>query len=161
MKKLKEWLPYIIIIVFILLFRTFVATPAVVNGYSMETTLHDKELVMVNKINLKKNLKRFDIVIAKTDKELLIKRVIGLPNEKIEYRNNKLYINGKEIEDKVKDISTNNFKVETKNNEYYLLGDNRTISKDSRYFGPFNINKIKGRVKFIIYPFNRFGKIEV
>jgi signal peptidase I len=69
-----------------------------INGSSMEPTLNDKELVIVNKIGLKTSgLKRFDIVTAKYESDTLIKRVIGLPNETVEYIDNELYINGEKV----------------------------------------------------------------
>lgn len=160
MKIIKELIPYIIIIIVVLLIRTFIVTPAIVNGASMENTLHDGEIVIVNKIGLKKGIKRFDIVIVKVEGDLLIKRVIGLPNEKIEYKNDTLYINDEEITTPNIEVVTMDFEGETKENEYFLLGDNRGISKDSRILGAFKKEDIKGKVNYIIYPFNRFGKVE-
>lgn len=159
MKKIKEVIPYIIIIIVVVLVRTYLFTPAIVSGSSMEDTLHNNELVLVNKIALKDGINRFDIVIVEVENSLLIKRVIALPNEKIEYKNNELYINDEKIETK-EYPETFDFKAETKNNEYYLLGDNRGVSKDSRILGAFNKEKIKGKVNIILFPFKRFGNIE-
>lgn len=159
MKKIKEVIPYIIIIIVVVLVRTYLFTPAIVSGSSMEDTLHNNELVLVNKIALKDGINRFDIVIVEVENSLLIKRVVALPNEKIEYKNNELYINDEKIETK-EYPETFDFKAETKNNEYYLLGDNRGVSKDSRILGAFNKEKIKGKVNIILFPFKRFGNIE-
>ena len=84
-KFLKEAKDYIIIIIVVVLIRTFVVTPAMVDGDSMNDTLLDGNLVLINKIGYRINgTKRFDIVVLKNeaDNDRIIKRVIGLPNEK-------------------------------------------------------------------------------
>ena len=149
-----------IIIVFAVIFiRSFVITPGVVKGDSMFDTLHDGDLVLVNKIGLRFGIKRFDIVAAKYEGGTVIKRVIGLPNETVKYADNVLYINGEEVETPIDFEETDDFTLEAGKNEYILLGDNRDISKDSRLLGPFNIKNIKGKVKFIIFPFRDAGKV--
>lgn len=76
MNKLKELYPYIGIVIVVVLIRSFLFTPAIVNGSSMEPTLNDKELVIVNKIGLKTSgLKRFDIVTANMKVILLLKEL--------------------------------------------------------------------------------------
>ena len=98
-KKIKEIMSYIIIIIVVVLIRSFIITPARVDGESMESTLYNGEIVLFNKIGLKVNgLKRFDIVVFKQEKDLLIKRVIGLPGETVEYINNELYVNYKKVD---------------------------------------------------------------
>jgi signal peptidase I len=159
MKKLKEFIPYVIIVLVVVLIRSFIVTPARVSGDSMDDTLIDKEIVIVNKIYLSlSEIKRFDIVVVEHNKELLIKRVIGLPNEKIEYKDNKLYINDNE-NSKMTFEETEDFVYTIGTDEYFVMGDNRDISKDSRYFGSVNIDQIKGEVGFSLLPFNRFGKV--
>ena len=97
MKKVwKEIRDYVIIIVVVLLIRTFLTTPAIVDGASMDDTLNDGQLVFINKIVYRvSDIKRFDIVVIRNELEndKIIKRVIGLPNETIEYKDNNLYIN--------------------------------------------------------------------
>ena len=132
MKKfINDLIPYIIIVIVVVLFRTFIMTPAVVDGLSMYDTLNDHDIVL-----------------------------IGLPGEKIEYKDNKLYINGEEIEDNFKANETADFTAETKENEYFVLGDNRKLSKDSRYLGNFKKENIIGKVDFRFYPFDKFGFVE-
>ena len=164
MKKfINDLIPYIIIVIVVVLFRTFIMTPAVVDGLSMYDTLNDHDIVIINKIVMKtNNINRFDIVVLKnnTDGDKIIKRVIGLPGEKIEYKDNKLYINGEEIEDNFKTNETTDFTVETKENEYFVLGDNRELSKDSRYLGNFKKENIIGKVDFRFYPFDKLGFVE-
>lgn len=164
MKKfINDLIPYIIIVIVVVLFRTFIMTPAVVDGLSMYDTLNDHDIVIINKIVMKtNNINRFDIVVLKnnTDGDKIIKRIIGLPGEKIEYKDNKLYINGEEIEDNFKTNETTDFTTETKENEYFVLGDNRELSKDSRYLGNFKKENIIGKVDFRFYPFDKLGFVE-
>ena len=160
-KKIKEIIPYIVIIVCVVLIRTFLITPARVDGESMENTLYNGEIVLLNKIVLKtKGLERFDIVVFKYEKDLLIKRVIGLPGETVEYINNELYINYKKVDIPFEFDDTNDFKYEVPSDEYFVLGDNRDNSKDSRYFGGVKLKNIKGKVSIILFPFNRIGKVK-
>ena len=115
MKKIKEISIYLLIIVMVILIRTFIITPVRVNGTSMDPTLKNGEIMILNKIKYNKNdIKRFDIVVVKMDKELLIKRVIGLPNEEIKYVDNKLYINGEHIKEPFlnDDVYTTNFSLD-------------------------------------------------
>ena len=80
-------------LIVVVLIRTFIATPIKVNGTSMNDTLSHKDTMILNKIDLKLNkLERFDIVVIETGDTYLIKRIIGLPGETIEYKKGKLYI---------------------------------------------------------------------
>ena len=157
-KILKEYLPYVVILVLVLIIKYNVVAPIRVNGRSMNNTLKDGDIMILNIIGYKtSNLKRFDIVVVDNGKDYLIKRVIGLPGEEVEYIDNKLYINGKLVKDKYGNGNTSNFKVKVKNNSYFVLGDNREDSLDSRYYGFFNKKKILGKTNFTVFPFNRFG----
>jgi signal peptidase I len=159
----KEAKDYIIIIVVVVVIRTFLVTPAIVDGTSMDYTLEDGQLVIVNKIVYKMNdVDRFDIVVLNNDQDgdKIIKRVIGLPNETIEYNNNQLYVNGKLVEQHYEVKPTEDFIVKTGDNEYFVLGDNRMVSKDSRMLGNFKEEDIVGRVNFRLLPFKEFGFIE-
>lgn len=159
LKLLKELLPYIIIIIVVIIIRTFIFMPVVVNGPSMMNTLHNGDVMILDKIGMKLGgIKRFDIVVIQTGKTKIIKRVIGLSGETISYKNNKLYINGKEVSDNHSNEITYDFEeVKIPDGEYYVLGDNRTDSVDSRILGTIPKNEILGHATFIIYPFNRFG----
>ncbi len=159
LKLLKELLPYIIIIIVVIIIRTFIFTPVVVNGPSMMNTLHNGDVMILDKIGMKLGgIKRFDIVVIQTGKTKIIKRVIGLSGETISYKNNKLYINGKEVSDNHSNEITYDFEeIKIPDGEYYVLGDNRTDSVDSRILGTIPKNEILGHATFIIYPFNRFG----
>ena len=170
MKRIiRELIPYIIIVVVVVLFRSFIATPVVVDGPSMDPTLKNGQLLILEKVN--KKYQRMDIVVVKTkidgSKERLVKRVIGLPGESIEYKHDKLYINGKVVKDKFANI-TDRFSIEelykTKKipkGYYFVMGDNREVSLDSRdrRVGFVKKKDIVGKAIFRIFPFNKIGKI--
>jgi signal peptidase I len=163
----KELVPYIIIIFVVATIRTFIATPVRVNGSSMYPTLKDGEILILNKMDRK--FKRFDIVVADVSDIKVIKRVIGLPGENISYENCKLYINGKETEDFVKECITEDFSLENlygydmiPEGYYFVMGDNRGDSADSRKYeiGLIKSNQIQGKATFRIFPFKVFGGIK-
>lgn len=160
MKKLKELMPYIIIVVVVLLVRSFIVTPGLVNGSSMEPTLYNNELVLINKIGLNKGIDRYDIVVVKYENSTIIKRVIGLPYETVEYIDDTLYIDGKIVNTKVDFEYTKDFKLTAGKNEYIVLGYNRNISKDSRIIGPVKERDIIGKVDLVLFPFSKFGKVK-
>lgn len=156
---IKEYGLYVITIILVVLVKKFVVSPIKVNGTSMMTTLHDGDIMILNIIGYRfDKINRFDIVVVDEGNEYLIKRVIGLPGEEIEYKDNKLYVNGKKIKENYGSQETEDFKVKVKKNSYYVLGDNRTNSLDSRHFGAFKKNRIIGKTSLIIFPFNRFGE---
>ncbi len=159
MEKMKELMPYIVIFVFVILLKLFVVTPIRVNGTSMMNTLHPKDIMILNKTAyLTKGPKRFDIVVVRLDDEDIIKRVIGLPGEVIEYKDNVLYVNGKKVEEKVKGLETADYKSEKiPAGSYLVMGDNREASYDGRAFGFIKKNQILGRTSLVILPFNRIG----
>ena len=161
MKILKEIIPYVIVVIVVVLIRTFLVTPIRVNGSSMYPTLKDKEIMILNKIGKTINgIDRFDIVVLKDD-DYLIKRVIALPGEKISCQNGNIYINGKKLKDKYGSGLTSDFEpIEVPKNSYFVMGDNRENSKDSRYIGPINKKEIKGKTSFILFPFKNFGKVD-
>lgn len=165
---LKELYPYVIIVVVVVLFRTFIATPVRVDGSSMDSTLKHGDILILNKLDT--NYERFDVVVVnvtidgRTSK--LVKRVIGLPGENIEYKENELYINGKVIEDvsteRTKDFSLKElYNVGSIPDDYYfVMGDNRSNSRDSRDYTVGLIKKedIVGTTTIRLFPFNKIGK---
>ena len=156
--KIKEYGPYIIVILMVLIIRTYFFTPIKVNGTSMYPTLKPNELMILNKISAKKEINRWDIVVVKEDNKYIIKRIIGLPGESIAYIDGKLYINKKEVEDNYSLSSTSDFtEIYLKDNEYFVMGDNRAVSADSRLIGPIAKSQILGKTNLIIFPFDRIG----
>lgn len=164
MKKVWDAIKdYVYIVIAVILIRTFLVTPAIVSGPSMDDTLEDGQLVIVNKLVYRiSDIERFDIVVVNNDSgnEKIIKRVIGLPNEKIEYKDNKLYINDELVEVNFEHKETADFSYTTEEGEYFVMGDNRPVSKDSRSVGAFKKENFFGRVKYRLYPFSKFGKID-
>ena len=137
-------------------FFVFPGNVVEINGTSMLPNLQDGDKVFAS--SFPKNIDRFDIVIVSnqnteqiSDDAAWIKRVIGLPGEKVEVRDNKLYINDKRVKEPFEtETSTDDFgPVVLNDDEYWVMGDNRANSCDSRYVGVFK----KGDIKFL-YRFN-------
>lgn len=159
MEILKEWGPFALVLLTIVLIRTFVATPVRVDGESMYSTLDDGNILLLEKYDTK--YERFDIVVFDLNGERLIKRVIGLPGDEVEYKNNTLYINGTKVDETYGYGITQDFKYTKKaDNCYFVVGDNRNNSLDSRYFGCVPKDKIIGSVRYVLFPFNKFGSIK-
>ena len=103
-KNIKELLPYILILIAVIVVRTFFVTPVLVNGNSMEKTLHENEVMLLNK---RGKIERFSIIVIHVNEEIngqkynedLIKRVIALPGETVTCEHGKIYVNGKIKED--------------------------------------------------------------
>lgn len=166
-KTVKTILEYVLIIAVVIAIRIYVITPIQVNGRSMESTLYDGDIMMLNIVGYHASgLKRFDIVVIKYQDEHIIKRVIGLPGEKVEYKDNKLYVNGKLTSDMI-DVETTDFSTYdlTENGvipdgKYFVLGDNRTNSTDSRIIGLIDKDDIMGKTNLILFPFKHFGTVK-
>lgn len=154
MKFIKELIPYIIITLVVLGIRTYIVSPVRVDGNSMNPTLKNGEFLLLSKYD--RTFDRFDIVVLKYNKEKLVKRIIGLPGESVEYRNGKLYINNSEIEEKFNMFNTEDFNIESlgydiiPENYYFVVGDNRNSSLDSRTIGLINKKNIEGTINLSI-----------
>lgn len=168
-KTFKTIMSYLLIIVLVILIRIFFIDPVRVDGGSMDTTLANGQIMILNKIVYKRNdVKRYDIVVVNEGDKSIIKRVIGLPGEIIEYKDNKLYINGKETSDPYPSTETDDFSItdigHTKipGDCYFVMGDNRANSLDSRYptVGVVRKNQIVGRAKLRIWPLNKLGIVK-
>lgn len=160
MKVIKEVIPYVVIVVVVVLIRTFIITPVRVDGDSMKNTLKNGDILLLYKLS---SINRFDIIVLdeEKDNEKIIKRVIGMPGETIAIKKGKIYINDKVIDDEYAYGETSDYnKVTLRDNEYFILGDNRLISKDSRYFGPIKDNEIKGKIVFRLFPFTKIGTVQ-
>lgn len=161
MKKFcKEYLPYIIIIIVVLLVRTFIVTPVKVSGKSMVDTLNDGDLLFLYKLD---DIKKNDIVVV--SKEVtgsrIVKRVVGMPGDRIKCEEGIIYINDKKYDDKYAYTITVDFdEIELKDDEYFVMGDNRYISLDSRIFGPVKGKDILGTAELRFWPLKDFGKVE-
>ena len=157
-KIVKEIIPYILVIIFACLIKFYIGSPIKVNGTSMDPTLKDGDIMILNKAFYSKSkIKRFDIVVVKYQKEDIIKRVIGLPGDIVEYKNNQLYINHKKVKENYKHGETEDFNIYVPKEKYLILGDNREVSLDSRRIGPVSVSDIEGHASLTIFPFSRFG----
>ena len=134
----------------IILVKIFVITPVFVQGNSMNNTLENGNIALLYKLG---DISRGKLVVVKIDNEKVVKRIIGLPGEKIKCVFGQVYINDKKINEEYISSSNLDFKEKViKENEYYIMGDNRIDSKDSRNFGTVSKDKILGTVEFKIFP---------
>lgn len=169
---LSDTIKYIIFIVVILIIAVYVVGLQQIVGPSMTPTLRNGDIVILDKLSYRfSEIKRDDIVaLYYADTKFLVKRVVGLPGETVEFKDNKLYINGKYYEEKYlgDDIVTDNFSLEELNyttipdDMYLVLGDNRGDSMDSRDSDVGLIPKkdIYGKVRFKIWPINEFKYVK-
>lgn len=168
-KPKKEWLEWLkaIVLAMIIAFliQQFMFATSIVEGDSMEPALEDGERLIFNKmIYIIDEPKRGDIVIIQQPNKNYVKRVIALPGEMIENRNNELYINGERYVETFlsEDISrkTGEFgPIRVPNDSYFVMGDNRAISKDSRNgLGYIKRDEIIGKSELVIYPFQEWER---
>lgn len=159
MKILKEMIPYLVIIIVVVMIRIFLITPVCVDGDSMNPTLKDGQVLILNKFD--HHFERFEIVVLDFLDEKLVKRVIGLPGDKLEYKNSTLYINDKEVKEDFIDVYTSDFSLKdigyatVPDGYYFVVGDNRNNSLDSRSFGLVSKDNIEGSVKISLIPFKK------
>lgn len=168
-----EILSYIVIIYACVYFiPTYVMQRTIVDGPSMENTLHDEESLLVDKCIYKlSGIKRFDIIVfypyGREAGEYYVKRVIGLPGETVQIIGSDIYINDELLEeDYGKDpIDYQGIAAEPitlGKDEFFVLGDNREISMDSRYeeVGLVERKNIGGRAMLRVWPLNKFGLVD-
>lgn len=125
--------------------------PVVVNGTSMHPYLEDGDFIIMEKYDKEPDYD--DVVIVKEGERLIIKRVIGKPGDAISFDGTSVYVNGQlRHEDYIPFATAPGEDVTLKDNEYYVLGDNRPDSMDSRTIGPITKDKIKGIAKVRLYP---------
>ena len=174
---LSTLLYFVVALIIFLLIRYFLFAPVSVDGESMVPTLEDRDRLILNKID---TIDRFDVVVftAPDDPEKqYIKRIIGLPGDTIRYQDDALYINGEKVEEEylkssVEEMSTGgnfteDFSLASKTGEetvpedsYFVMGDNRQNSKDSRVFGFVDATTVSGTALLRIWPLEEFGTIE-
>ncbi|CAM4077281.1 signal peptidase I [Lederbergia lenta] len=166
-KKEDSWFkPIILAVAIVFIVRTFIFSPFIVDGASMEPTLHDRERIIVSKTsNWIGDINRGDIIIIKGTKDNYVKRVIGLPGDVLEMKEDRLFINEKEVKepylkenqivaDKKGLLLTGDFgPLQIPEEHYFVMGDNRLDSGDSRNFlGYIDEKNIIGKSKFVFFP---------
>ena len=167
-KELLGWIVYIAIIIGLTwLIITFVGQRTRVSGHSMEATLHDGDNLIVDKLSYHfREPKRFEIIVfpyRHKENTYYIKRIIGLPGETVHVKDGYVYINGEKLDENyglevMEDAGIAAEPIELGEDEYFVLGDNRNHSSDSRDPSVGNIHRkdIIGRAWVRIWPFSKF-----
>lgn len=174
-KSNNEWFEWtkalLIAFAIVIITRTFLFSPIIVDGPSMQPTLYDRDRMIVNKFIYRfQEPKRFDIVVFHASEQKdFIKRVIGLPGEHVAIKDDVLYIDGKPVEEPYitygeHELIQSNFRLENLPGHYdkipegyvLVLGDNRNNSTDSRRLGLISIDQIVGKANIIYWPLDRF-----
>ncbi len=157
-----------IIIMAVLMFRAYVAEPYLVDGNSMDPTFKSGDYLIVDKIS---SIKRDDVVVfkavnAKQPNKSFIKRIIGLPGETVIIKNGLVTIVNSENpngfvlnQSYITHISQENYQKTLQGDEYFVMGDNRTESYDSRYWGPLNSRYITGKPIIRLFSTKMFGPL--
>ncbi|ACS99483.1 signal peptidase I [Paenibacillus sp. JDR-2] len=167
-KEVLEWAKTITIsFLIVMVLHLFVFNLSTVEGHSMEPTLQDREWLFVNKAAyLIGNPKLGDIVILEdpsaygTEKDFLVKRVVGVAGDRIEIYNKRLYRNGEQVSEAYTDVEIEDLDfmpIIVPKGQYFVMGDNRhaRASKDSRIFGTVPRTMIHGRADIILWPFKQ------
>ncbi len=159
-----------IILILGIALRLFVIQPFLVDGPSMEQNFQNNEMILVDKISYRlREPIRGEVVIfqaPKSPQDDYIKRMIGLPGDNVEIKDNKVYVNGKMLDQSflspgiTTTTSVEDFKITVGQNEYFVLGDNRPHSSDSREWGTVPKQNMIGRAIVAIYPIDLFGPIK-
>ena len=162
----------VISLIIIIPIRHYVIQPFYVKGASMEPNFYDHEYLIIDEISYRFNEpQRGDIVVfryPRNPQEYFIKRIIALPGEKVRVKEGKVFVYNDEnkygfvlpedyLAPNTKTYSLTEDIIELEDDEYYVLGDNRNSSKDSRSFGPVNRSFLTGRVVFRGWPFSKIG----
>lgn len=165
----------VISLLIIIPIRYFLIQPFYVKGASMEPNFYDHEYLIIDEVSYRFNEpERGDIVVfryPRNPQEFFIKRIISLPGERVQIKDGQVYIynsdniDGTKLDETylrsgAKTYSMNEELITLRQDEYFILGDNRTSSKDSRSFGPVNRSFIIGKVLLRGWPFNRISLFE-
>lgn len=162
----------VVVLAIMVMIYLFVMSPQEINGASMEPNFHNGEYILTNKVEYKfREPKRGDVVIFKSprNKEIdFIKRVIGMPGDRVSLRNNMFYVNGVALEEPYLSPGIyifggsylrENDEVIVPPGTYFVVGDNRQHSSDSREFGPIAKEDFIGKALLRYFPFTRMGFI--
>ena len=194
-KEIFEWIVCMLIaLIIVVLIKAFVGFPTVVSGPSMDSTLKDRQRLWVSRIGIEFNKypQKGDIITfeAPAVREItqvkskgifeqlknsinifsetsFIKRVIGLPGDHIEIKNERVYVNGDPIKENYLDAGTVTDSasglftdIVVPDGYVYVLGDNREVSCDSRLFGCIPVEKIEGKAVFRFWPLKKIGTLK-
>ena len=160
---IKDILKYAVLIIVILFVVTYLFSLQQVMGSSMEPNLNNNDILLLNKVKYRfQDIKRGDVVALKfKDTNYLVKRVIGIPGDRVEFVDNTLYLNGKKQDEPyLDDVTTEDFSLKDLGYDvipedmYFVLGDNRENSSDSRELGLVAREDILGKTMLRIWPLN-------
>ncbi len=164
---------YVAIIVICVAFvPKYVLQRTIVDGRSMMNTLNDGENLLVEKVSYRfSDPGRFDVIVfyphGRDSADYYIKRIIGLPGETVQIKGKDIYIDGEKLEenfgkDPITEPGMAEDPIKLGEDEFFVLGDNRTVSEDSRYeeVGPVKRENIEGRAVLRIYPLSEFGTFD-
>lgn len=167
---MREWLETVIIaLVVALLIRAFVVQVYLVEGESMEPTLHTSERLLVNKFVYRfRSPAPGEIVVLQDPgqpRRELIKRVVAVAGETVEVKKGVVYINGKALQEPYKNTTHTQYAdvppVTVLPGNIFVMGDNRGRSLDSRMIGPIPLSRVEGKAFFMFWPLNRLGAPEL
>ncbi len=155
----------LVAILIVLPFRIFIAQPFLVSGASMSPNFETGHYLIVDQLSYNfVDPQRGEVIVFKypnDPKKFFIKRIIGLPNETVKIEGSKIFIkntenpNGFELEENyIKNTAQNNSEITLTNEQYFVMGDNRPASSDSRTWGPLPKTLIVGRAFLRLFPFN-------
>jgi signal peptidase I len=167
-RELRVWARDLVVAVGLaMIIIVFFYQPVKVEGTSMAPLLSDQERIFINKFVYHfEPIERGDVVVFwyPLDRtKSFIKRVVGLPGDEVEIRRGRVYINGKNLEEPYvpsQYIDTAAYgPVQIPRDEYFVMGDHRISSNDSRIFGPVPSAFIYGKAVFAYWPWTQFGSI--
>lgn len=157
----------IIILISIYLVYGFVAQPFLVQGASMEPNFENGDYLLVDEMTYRfRSPERGEVIVFKNpsnESEFYIKRIIGLPGEKIIIKDGSVFANGNIIDEKYLNPNLKikrNYVFQLGDNEYFVMGDNRPVSFDSRSWGPLNGDLIVGTARVRFWPPSTMGILE-
>lgn len=166
-QEILSWiLTFAVAIALALVIRTFIFEPVRVDGHSMDYTLANNEYMIVTKYDyLLGEPERFDVIIChypERGRTNFVKRLVGLPGDTVSMLNGTLYVNGEAIDEPyITNKANYNMQAYTlKDDEYFVLGDNRSSSNDSHIIGPISREQIKGHVRCVAFPFKNARKVK-
>lgn len=170
----KSWMKAALIAIGItMVLKNFLFLPVAIEGSSMIPTFQPNDHIIVKTIH---QVERFDVIVFRdSSNKSVVKRVIGLPGDNVSYQNDQLYINQEPVEEafllneyvrSAGEVWTSDFSLEeltgvsaVPEGHYFVLGDNRRLSYDSRYYGPVPAEAIVGEALMVYYPIERVSKV--
>ncbi|WP_367565631.1 signal peptidase I [Lacrimispora sp.] len=168
-RHLVNWIVDIIVVIAFAWFLVYAyGTQIVIAGHSMSPLLESEDVVLMDRISYDFGRPiRFDVVVfQREDQKMNVKRVIGLPGETVQIKNDEIYIDGEKLKEpeglgRVSLSGLAEKPVKLGEDEYFLLGDNRDSSEDSRFSNIGNVSgrQIQGKVWFRMRPFSRMELI--